>query len=217
MNSKQMTDGYIKQIILDTVKKQEPETTMELIDEIQAHHKISFQKIISQIIELENEGRLLINKQEPPTKSYTKTLLLSRKAFWYWGTISLVLVTCLAVFFIPDSSQFLFVRFIFAVVFLLFLPGYTLIKLLYPEELPMKAASEDIDKIERVALSFGLSLVLTPLIGLAINYTPYGVTLAPITLSLLALTLIFATAALLRELLVNERLQLSKSLVQTEK
>ena len=55
------------------------------------------------------------------------------------------------------------------------------------------------DNIERVALSLGMSLALVPIVGLILNYTPWGIRLTPIPLSLLALTIIFATAALLRE------------------
>jgi uncharacterized membrane protein len=44
-----------------------------------------------------------------------------------------------------------------------------------------------------------MSLALTPIVGLILNYTPWGITLTPITLSLLALTTVFATAAILRE------------------
>jgi len=43
----------------------------------------------------------------------------------------------------------------------LFLPGYTLIATLFPRK-------DDLDGIERVALSFGLSIAITPLLGLAL-------------------------------------------------
>jgi uncharacterized membrane protein len=62
--------------------------------------------------------------------------------------------------------------------------------------LPQKTSSENLDTIERVALSLGMSLALTPIVGLILNYTPWGITLTPITLSLLALTVVFATAAI---------------------
>ena len=55
------------------------------------------------------------------------------------------------------------------------------------------------ETIERLALSIGMSLVLVPIVGLILNYTPWGIRLTPITLSLLALTIVFATAALFRE------------------
>src|SRR5699024_12451412 len=38
---------------------------------------------------------------------------------------------------------------------------------------PRRAGS--IDGIERVALSFGLSIAITPLIGLLLNFTPFGI------------------------------------------
>jgi len=55
------------------------------------------------------------------------------------------------------------------------------------------------DTVESVVLSFGMSLALVPLVGLILNYTPCGIRLTTITLSLLALTIIFATAAVLRK------------------
>ncbi|MFZ5645010.1 MAG: DUF1616 domain-containing protein [Bacillota bacterium] len=61
--------------------------------------------------------------------------------------------------------------------FVLFFPGYTLIAALFP-------GREDLDAIERVALSFGLSIAVVPLIGLILNFTPWGIRLYPILFSL---------------------------------
>jgi uncharacterized membrane protein len=46
-----------------------------------------------------------------------------------------------------------------------------------------------IDGIERVALSFGLSIAIVPLIGLVLNFTPFGIRLVPIVVSLSGFTL----------------------------
>lgn len=46
-----------------------------------------------------------------------------------------------------------------------------------------------IDGIERVALSFGLSIAIVPLIGLGLNFTPWGIRLGPIVLAVSAFTL----------------------------
>jgi len=56
-----------------------------------------------------------------------------------------------------------------------------------------------LDNIERTALSTGMSLALVPITGLLLNYTPWGIRLTPVTISLLALTITFATAAIIRE------------------
>jgi len=58
--------------------------------------------------------------------------------------------------------------------------------------------SKELDNIERLALSVGLSLAVVPLAGLLSNYTPWGIRTAPVTFSLLALTLVFASAAVVR-------------------
>ncbi len=52
------------------------------------------------------------------------------------------------------------------------------------------------DTIERIALCLGMSIVLIPIVGLILNYTPWGIRLIPVTLSLLVLTVIFATVAI---------------------
>lgn len=46
-----------------------------------------------------------------------------------------------------------------------------------------------IDSIERVALSFGLSIAVVPLLGLVLNFTPWGIRLLPILVSLSGFTL----------------------------
>lgn len=73
----------------------------------------------------------------------------------------------------------------------LFLPGYALIAALFP-------AQSDLDGIERTALSFGLSIAVVPLIGLGLNYTPWGIRLLPILISLSVFTFIMCGLAYLR-------------------
>jgi len=74
---------------------------------------------------------------------------------------------------LPDSP----VRVVLGLPFVLFFPGYTLIAALYPRR-------ADLDGIERLALSLGLSLAVVPLIGLVLNYLPWGIRLTPIVTGL---------------------------------
>ena len=46
-----------------------------------------------------------------------------------------------------------------------------------------------IDGIERVALSFGLSIAVVPLIGLVLNFTPWGIRLVPVVTAVAGFTL----------------------------
>jgi uncharacterized membrane protein len=107
--------------------------------------------------------------------------------------------------------------------FALFVPGYVFIAALFPEAgaspTPDDSAEADgdafaegsirsgIDGIERVALAFGLSIAIVPLIGLVLNFTPWGIRLAPIMISLTAFTVAAAAVAAHRrwELPTEER------------
>ena len=66
-----------------------------------------------------------------------------------------------------------------------------------------------IDGIERVALSFGLSIAIVPLLGLVLNFTPWGIRLVPILLTVGGFTLVSAGVAAQRrwQLPPEERLQ----------
>ncbi len=79
-------------------------------------------------------------------------------------------------------------RIVIALPMVLFVPGYTLIAALFP-------SGKEIDGIERVALSFGLSIAVVPLIGLALNYTPWGIRLDPIVVALSVFTLTMVAVA----------------------
>ena len=59
-------------------------------------------------------------------------------------------------------------------------------------------AYEDLDGIERIALSFGLSIAVTPLLGLILNYTPWGIRLYPILLTLSLFVMAMTAVAVYR-------------------
>jgi len=103
--------------------------------------------------------------------------------------IGLMLLTDISVL-TPGISETM-LRNTFGLPFVLFLPGYALIAALFP-------AKSDLDGIERVALSFGLSIAIVPLIGLGLNYTPWGITTLPILISLSAFIFIMCGLAYLR-------------------
>lgn len=80
------------------------------------------------------------------------------------------------------------VRVAFAIPFIIFIPGYCLVAALYPRK-------DGLDGIERLALSFGTSIAVVPLIGLILNYTPWGIRLVPILFSVLGFVVAACVAA----------------------
>ncbi len=100
----------------------------------------------------------------------------------------LVVILILSITFIPSNI----IRIILGLPFLLFFPGYLLMAVLFPRK-------ESMDNLERFALSFGMSIAIVPLIGLALNYTTWGIRLESVLYSISAFILIMSGVALLRQ------------------
>ena len=102
-------------------------------------------------------------------------------------------VLILFIIFFPSNI----LRIILGIPFVLFCPGYTLMAALFTKK-------EGMGGIERVALSFGLSIAVVPLIGLILNYTPWGIRLEPILYSAASFILIASIIAWLRRRRLTE-------------
>jgi uncharacterized membrane protein len=102
------------------------------------------------------------------------------------AVVLLVLLTLLFVLVPPFNTTF--IRTVLGIPMVLFIPGYALIAALFPKK-------NDLDGIERLALSFGLSIAVVPLIGLGLNFTPFGIRLIPILISLSIFTFVMCWIA----------------------
>jgi len=182
----------INQIIMNTLRDKQPETVEHLVKLVQQTCSAPKQEIMKHILDLQNRGKLVFKEQQASLPLTRKAYFFSAKAAWYWAIVALALATTTTVFTIPENAfPIVYVRYVLGSIIVLFLPGFCLIKALFP--------TKELDNIERVALSIGTSLALVPITGLLLNYTPWGIRTTPVTLSLLALTITLATAAVIRE------------------
>lgn len=189
---KKQSAKTIDQHIIDIVRKNHPKTVNELVNLVQLRYPIREEAILESILHLQNQGKITLKNQQAPVTPVLRSYIFSTKANWYWAIIAVVAATTALVFTVPENAiPIVYARYILGSIFVLFLPGYSLIRALFPEK--------ELDNIERAALSIGMSIALVPITGLILNYTPWGIRTTPVTLSLLALTTIFATAAITRE------------------
>ncbi len=126
-----------------------------------------------------------------PPRSFLSFLFSSRST-WFWLLIALTVLTDLSIYVFPQHPPIQYVRYVLGSLFVLYLPGASLIELLYP-------GKRDLSQLERLALSIGLSLALVPLVGLILNYTPWGIRLNPVVASLSFLTVTLALGAVERK------------------
>ncbi len=189
---KKQPENTTDQYIIDIVRKNSPKTVNELVKLVQQKYYIPEKDTLEHVIHLKNQGKITLKNHQTLVSPVLRSYIFSTEASWYWAIIAVAVATAALVFTVPENAiPIVYVRYVLGSIFVLFLPGYSLIKALFPEK--------ELDNIERAALSIGMSLALVPITGLILNYTPWGIRTTPVTLSLLALTTVFATAAIIRE------------------
>ena len=148
MSKKHSKSPTIDQHITQIVNERNPETVEQLIELIQSKHPMPRQKILDTIIKLQNQGKITLEQPETQFNLTITKYIVSPKAYWYWTVIALSLATTILVFTIPENAYpIVYARHILGSIFVLWLPGYTFIKALFPTKVPIKTSSENLDKI----------------------------------------------------------------------
>jgi hypothetical protein len=137
-------------------------------------------------------GQVDVEDVPPATGSLRQYVRIWERNLWFYASVVISLMTTLVVYTVPSQLPLVALRWIFGSVFVLFIPGYVTVEILFPKGL-------ELDGMTRFALSVGLSLVWVMLVGLLINYTPWGLRLTPIVISLTILTVGLALLGLVRQ------------------
>ena len=155
---------------------------------------------VKALIDLQRDKRVSIEEEKP--YSSVSAYAWSPISLWFWGALGAVALSLLLI--TVTSGFVLYLRYVFGSILVLFLPGYALIEALYPKR--------ELDELTRLALSIGLSLALVPLAGLVLNYTPWGIRLLPVAVSLAGLTAALLIVALYRK---HQYYKLAKGIAPT--
>jgi hypothetical protein len=148
-------------------------------------------KAIREVYEDTRKGSIELVDPAPPSK-FIKYLLRIDYSLWLWCVYVILALTIITIYIENIYSITSPLRYVLGSIFTLYIPGYVLVEALYPYE-------KDLKPLERVALSIGLSLAIVPLIGLILNYTPYGIRLNPIIASLSIYTIALSLIAAYRK------------------
>ena len=177
--------GGIEELALKKAMENPSITIATLVSEISSELSYPKDRVVERIIGLSKIGRIKVVERTPykPILDYA----LSPYSLWFW---SAALATMFSLGLIQvTSGPALYLRYVFGALLILFLPGYSLIEFLYSKK-------ADLDSLTRLALSIGLSIAIVPLVGLVLNYTPLGIRLYPIEISLVVITLLLLVLAL---------------------
>jgi hypothetical protein len=190
LQSKKSKEEIIHSFILNAVKNKKPATIKQLAQTIQKEFSISEEEAVKHIVDLSNKAKIKLEDTSLP--STDKGYVFSSRATWYWIIMLLSAATIITVYAIPENAiPMAYARYLLGSIFVLFMPGFCLLKALFPKK--------ELDKIESTCLSVGMSLAIVAITSLLLNYTAWGITTTTVTISFLIITFAFATAALFRE------------------
>lgn len=96
-------------------------------------------------------------------------------------------------------------RSIIGAIAIIFFPGYTLLAAIFPRR-------GDLLWIERVGLSFGLSIAIVAMSGLILNYTPWGIRLYPVLTTIASFVVITSVIGWYRQRRLSEAERLTVNL-----
>ncbi|TYL39505.1 hypothetical protein CV102_04200 [Natronococcus pandeyae] len=137
---------------------------------------------------------------------------MSDSDWWFLDLALVIAVTGLVTFglFIGVPGP---VRILLGIPFLLFLPGYALVSVLYPDKFDDEYQSFDDEKttrrgpvlssgglgsIERFVLSVVASIAVVPAVTLVTSATPWGITVRPVVVGIALTTIVFSLLAIVQ-------------------
>jgi hypothetical protein len=176
----------LSETIQNIVKSQHPQTVRQLARALMADGRIDGVEFVATVKRMADNGTLTLGPPSYDVVTVLDYLFTFTLSGWLWVSFLTIALSLLAVSLIPDLFPLNIARWVLGSIFVLYLPGFSLIQLLFPK-------GKEIDSLERFALSIGLSLALVPLIGLVLNFTPWGIRFLPIVAAIAT----FTTAALL--------------------
>jgi len=185
-------NSHLEEFTLKYLRETGPTTGTKLFGIIKVTFpsltEVEFADLISR---LADSGQAELYDETERIDSFLEYLTLERTG-WYHVSVTISLLTLVIVYLVPSDSPLVFLRWAFGLLFVLFIPGYVMVEALLPSTGSLRG-------LERYAVSVGASLVLDMLVGLLLNYTPWGIGLIPILVSLAAFSVCAASVALVRK------------------
>lgn len=179
----------LEEVIKKVARERKGARLSEFIKEVASRAKISYDRASYYTYLAWKKGIIDILPEKLP-KTFPQ-YFLSMESLWFHILFVFVVSTILLALYVT-KPPLIYLRYVFGSLYVLYVPGAVLLEALYPR-------GEELEPLERLALSIGLSLALVPLVGLILNYTPWGIRLVPIIISLALLTLSLAIIALYRK------------------
>ena len=154
--------------------------------------RLSDEDLIEIVEQMRDEGQIALRKGPPEFGSFFGFLVDLRWSWASWFLLAVTLVTLLSIYYLPSSVPWSYVRWIDGMLFLAFAPGLGLVRVLF-------GPRRELDETETLALSIGLSLAVSTLVGMLLNFLPGRITLDSIVFAIATLVIFLACSSAVRD------------------
>jgi len=162
----------------------------ELVGKISSERHVSMEEASRGVYRAIMEDKVRFVDPSPPS-GFVGFFSFSYSG-WFWGVLAFIALLLYSIYLMPQVYPLYYLRMVAGAILILYVPGYTLIEALYSKR-------DELERLERFALSVGLSIAVVPLVGLVLNYTPWGIRLDPALVSLAALTVVLGVVGVYRK------------------
>lgn len=179
-------------ILIEKALTKHYSTVGELAQQVQAENSVDEVELVDVLKRMVRERAVVLEAPSYQTETVLDYLFTITLSGWLWATLGVTVLSVAVVAVTPDVFPVNVPRWVLGSILVLFLPGYSLLQLLFPR-------GSELDSLERFALNIGISLAVVPLIGLVLNFTPWGIRLVPIVVSLASFTVLLSIGAAFRK------------------
>jgi len=164
----------VQRMVIDAIHKQRCRKIGDVVKTLQKYDRtITFEEVRDAIYQLKKEEEIEVfeSNTEVSFLNYIKNI---SESFPFWLTVLISSIMLITIYLLPQTLTSF--RIVVGGILVFLIPGYASIQLLFP--------AKDMEITQQVVLSVGLSLAIVPLIGLLLNYSPWGLRLEPVMVSL---------------------------------
>lgn len=178
--------------IINIINEFHPSTIEDIINIVADELMVPKKKLMNYLIEMENSRLIRISDyQKIPHKKF-RSFLFSYQSLWFWIIVITTFFTFLFIYkFESHFYQYYQISLIVGSIYVLFYPGFSLLKVLFP--------LKEFDFIEQLVISIGLSLFLVSFFGFILNYTFWGINRISVVFILLLFIIICSIMGIYNE------------------
>ena len=176
--------------LLGFVESHSQMTVGEVVEEFSERTGIRVDEVARSLYHLREDEKIRLEDPAPPRSLIG--YMCSLYGIWFLALVSVIALTALSIYLLPQGPPFIYLRYVMGSLSVLYLPGSAFIEALFQKK-------EELEPLERLALSIGLSMALVPLVGLILNYTPWGIRLNSVFSSISLLTIALSLIAVRRK------------------